>query len=144
MVELVQNGFVTPDGKRVIDEMNRQIEEAEKAQDIEALNKLSGHVKHYYVNVCKMALLSEAEWLRDHSYGAGVVFSALEEAAQEAAEKQEIKDGQNAITEALESLKAQMQAQIDALKTELAEARKPKGRKQQTETTDEETPAESE
>lgn len=128
MPDFVQNGFVTPEGKRVIEHMESTINVAESADSIDALNSLSGPLKHYYLNVMKAKTLSEGEWLRDYSYAAGTVHQALVEADTDKAEKDALKEADAGIAAELEKVKQLLESVVTdnkALRSELDELKKP-------------------
>lgn len=100
-----QYGNVTPEGQRVIQYMEAAAQVAE-GQDIEALNALSGPVKHYYVNVTKLHLMTPARWLEDYTNAAQAIMRNLTEAETAQAAADADKQERAALAESLEEVKA--------------------------------------
>lgn len=101
-----QYGTLTDDGQRVIAYMESACREAEAKDDVEALNALSGPIKHYYVNVFKLKLLPAWHWLEDFGNAAQAILRNITEA--EAAQQEAVADkaAVSALAESLEEVKA--------------------------------------
>lgn len=128
MPDFVQNGFVTPEGKRVIEQLETMLTEAEAAGDIQALNQLSGSTKHYYMHVRKLHDMNEAEWLRDYNYAAGAIYQTLAEADEKQAEQDALKEADAGLAGELEKLKLLLESVVSDnknLRLEIDELKKP-------------------
>ena len=136
MVDFVRYGEITAEGARVIAYMKAQLKEAEAAGGVEAINALSGAIKHFYANCLQLKSFSEAEWLTSYGNSAGAMFVYLTEAEaqQEAAAKEAAE--RTRISESLDEVKAALAvalARIAELETAEKPADEPKADEVETE-----------
>lgn len=130
---LEQDGSVAADGKLLLEWLEATCdlmeEEASKGDGITAINQRHGPIKEYYVHVRKMHTLTPDEFVKNFSrstaYNAWRVMEAIDEQAKKDAQAQEatetaatLTQGQKAIVEALEAMKAE----LETVKAQLAEA----------------------
>lgn len=113
----------TKDGENLIEWIEAQFRDIDAANDIVALNRMSGPIADYYVNVYKLRALTPARWLGEHAnsfapsaYG---IMKFVEEQAATERRNAETADKADAVANELEALKAALaeaKAEIDALK----------------------------
>lgn len=136
------DGSMTGDGEKLISWIESQFLEADQANDIAAINGLSGDIKHYYVNVYKLnrmtggsgSGLTPQKWLSDYrnsiAMNAWRNFQFVQEQVvkqsqleQTTARTEELATGLNQLKEALAEQMAKMQAENAALHAELDKLR---------------------
>lgn len=120
------DGTMTEDGRALIEWMEAQFIEADRANDVTLINSLSGDIKHYYVNVYKMnkmtggqSALTPEVYLRD--YKNSFVMSNWRN-FQYTRQQAEQKDKLAEATQRTEKLEAQLkllQENLEAKMTEL-------------------------
>jgi regulator of replication initiation timing len=117
--DMIKNGVLTEAGQEVIDYMDDLL--AEAGRDVEKLNRLPGHVKHYQVQVKSMKL-SPVEFVE--AFGRSSVRYAyddmvhLRESEAQADKVDDTADATNQLTEALAELREELGGQIADLKKE--------------------------
>lgn len=106
------NGRVTEDGQKALDWIEAQI--AEAGDNVEQLNALPGHVKHYMIHVHKLGSMTEAQWLRDYApTGAQAAYDRameLEEADRHEAQANSLADELARLRETVEAQAAEIAA----------------------------------
>ena len=119
----VNGAEITAEGQSVIEYVEGKIGEALK--DVEAMNSLPGYMRHYHVNVMSMQAYDSADWLREFNYSANVAWGEVQQ-LREAENREQAQDaGNKALTEALDTMKAE----LEALRAELAGLKKKPGKK---------------
>lgn len=114
-VQLVNSeGSLTPEGKKLQAFIENQFTEADQKGDTVALNRLSGHIGAYYVNVYKMKVLTPEAWMRDlgHSF-ARAAWRDLEFAEAQQAQAEAVKETSGQVSE--------LAAKLDTLAAALAD-----------------------
>lgn len=124
MADLINYGRVTDDGARVLAHLRGLCEAADRNPDRLAVNALSGHVGHFYVNVYKMHLMTEADWLRSYPNAGNAVYLELTALEEAKAKEQAQAEQTTVLAESLEALKAQLVDALDRL-AKLEGAEKP-------------------
>ena len=113
----VDNGAITPDGKRLVEFVVAQFEEADRENNVAALNNLSGPIAEYYVNVHKLGSLTPEKWLKDMSHSARNAYDIMQyveaQALKESAAAQATADTANAVSG--------LEAELTKLKESIAE-----------------------
>lgn len=104
--EFVQYGTVTPAGQEVIEHINATLTAAEATNDVDAINSLAGHIKHYYVNVMKLRALSPAQFLESYPNAARSIAGYLRDVRESAAARQAEIEERTRLSESLEEVKA--------------------------------------
>lgn len=113
----------TKDGENLIEWIEAQFRDIDAANDVYALNRMSGPIADYYVNVYKLRALTPARWLGEHAnsfapsaYG---IMKFIEEQAATEQRNAETATKADAVAAELETLKAALAeavAEIAALK----------------------------
>lgn len=120
---LNSDGTMTKDGDTLTEWIEAQFSGIDAANDVQALNRLSGPIADYYVNVYKLHSMTPERWLKEHGNSfapsAHGIMTWLE--AQMATEQRNAETATKAdkVADELESLKAQLAeavAEIAALK----------------------------
>lgn len=120
---LNSDGTMTKDGAILTEWIEAQFSGIDAANDVQALNRLSGPIADYYVNVYKLHSMTPERWLKEHGNSfapsAHGIMTWLE--AQMATEQRNAETATKAdkVADELESLKAQLAeavAEIAALK----------------------------
>lgn len=112
-------GDLTLDGERLIAWIEAQFAEADRDNDLDRLNRLSGYLAYYYVNVHKLRAMTPAQWLQEHLHSGALAawrdMQYLEEVTRQTAEQQEI-------VRQADSRLASLTEQLEMLRQELAAA----------------------
>lgn len=120
---LNSDGTMTKDGAILTEWIEAQFSGIDAANDVQALNRLSGPIADYYVNVYKLHSMTPERWLKEHGNSfapsAHGIMTWLE--AQMATEQRNAETATKAdkVADELESLKAKLAeaiAEIEALK----------------------------
>lgn len=120
---LNSDGSKTKDGEYLTEWIEAQFKDIDRDSDLLALNRLSGPIADYYVNVYKLAAMTSERWLHEHANSfARSAYSIMKFIEDQAATEQrnaETATKADAVASELESLKAQLAeaiAEIAALK----------------------------
>lgn len=129
---------LTEDGHELVDFIESQFVEADRVNNIEVLNNLSGMVGHYYVNVYKAHAMSPERWVKEYPHGAANAWAAktyLESQQQQAETVTGTAARTNDLAMQLEAFRESLEAEMQALRDENTkqaaeiEALKNKGKK---------------
>lgn len=115
---------LSDDGRKLVEFIEGQFIEADRTNNIEALNNLSGMIGHYYVNVYKMKAMTPDRWVKDYPNAAHNAWAAKEYLEAQAQESQTVAETAAATTtlaDELKALKESLMAEIQQLKDEKAE-----------------------
>lgn len=117
------DGTPTKDGENLIEWIEAQFRDIDAANDITSLNRMSGPIADYYVNVYKLKAMTPARWLGEHSRSfapsAWGIMKFIEEQAAVEQRNAETATKADAVASELEVLRAQLAeavAEINALK----------------------------
>lgn len=152
MVEFLDHrGGLTTDAVHLKEWMEAQFMEADKANDVEKLNNLSGPIAHYYVNVFKTGFVKPERWFAETVSFARNAWEIMQYVEQKAAKELEVAEAaqtakvqSNAVADELQKFKESIAMQVAELekanadlqaKLNAALASKP-GRKPKAETSE--------
>jgi hypothetical protein len=116
------NSF-TDEGRALIAYIEGEFMEADKVNNLEILNNLSGMIGHYYVNVFKAKAMTPEQWVRDYPNAANAAWGAKQyrESQQQQAETvAETATQTSSLAAELTAFKEAVQKELDALKAENA------------------------
>lgn len=113
--EFVQYGVVTPAGQEVIEHINSTLAAAEATNDVDAINSLAGHIKHYYVNVTKLRAITPAQFLESYPNAARSIAGYLRDVRESAAAKQAEIEERTRLSESLDEVKAALDVALQKI-----------------------------
>lgn len=114
---------LSDDGRKLVEFIESQFVEADRTNNIEALNNLSGMIGHYYVNVFKLKSMTAERWVKDYPNAAHNAWAAKEYHEAKAQESQTVAETAattNTLVDELNKFKESVTAEMQALREEIA------------------------
>lgn len=129
MVDFLDHrGALTTDAKHLTEWMEAQFAEADRTNNIERLNNLSGPIAHYYVNVFKTGFVKPERWFAETASFARNAWDIMHYVEQKAAQEAEIAEAAQAakaksdgVADELTKFKESVAAQVAELEKANAE-----------------------
>lgn len=111
------------DGQKLVEFIESQFIEADRENNLEILNNLSGMIGHYYVNVYKARVMTPERWVKEYPNGAMNAWAAkayLESQQQQAETVQETATKTSDLENQLNALKESLATEMQQLRDEIA------------------------
>lgn len=117
------DGSLSDDGKALVAYIEGQFIEADRTNNLEKLNNLSGMIGHYYVNVFKSRTMTSERWVKEYPNGAANAWSAkvfTESQQQQAETVAETATKTGDLATQLNALKESLAAEMNDLRAQIA------------------------
>ncbi len=114
---------LSDDGRKLVAFIESQFVEADKTNNLEVLNSLSGMIGHYYTNVYKLGTMTADKWVKEFPNAAHNAWASKEYLEAKALESQQVAENTettNTLVDELKAFKESMAAEIEALRGEIA------------------------